>query len=167
MLDVSRLAHGQLDLELEEADLSALVRETVDRFQELLAKAGSRIELRADPGVTGRWDRLRIEQVVINLLGNAIKFGLGRPIDIRVVADGGMAIVSVQDHGLGIKPEDRERVFGRFERTASGKSFGGLGLGLYVAQQIVAAHGGAILLTSEPGAGSCFTVELPRSRQEP
>ncbi|WP_437536984.1 GAF domain-containing protein [Sorangium sp. So ce726] len=162
VLDVSRIAQGQFVLELEEIDLSALTRDTVDRFQGLLAKAGSRIELRAAPGVTGRWDRLRIEQVIVNLLSNAIKFGLGRPIDISVVADGGMAILSVQDHGLGIKPGDRERVFERFERTGSGESLGGLGLGLYVARQILAAHGGAIRLTSERSAGSCFTVELPR-----
>ncbi|MDC3958189.1 ATP-binding protein [Polyangium jinanense] len=161
VLDVSRIAQGQFALELEEVDLPALVRGTVDRFQELLAKAGSRSELRAELGVTGRWDRLRIEQVVVNLLSNAIKFGLGRPIEIRVMAYGGLAILSVQDHGLGIVPEDHERIFGRFERC-SGKSLGGLGLGLYVAREIVAAHGGAIRLTSEPGVGSCFSVELPR-----
>jgi signal transduction histidine kinase len=111
--------------------------------------------------VVGRFDRTRLEQVLLNLLGNAVKFGEGRPIEVRVERQGDRAVLAVIDHGAGVRPEDRDRIFGRFERAAPAQHFGGLGLGLYVAHQIVEAHAGTIAVVDTPGGGATFTVNLP------
>jgi signal transduction histidine kinase len=114
--------------------------------------------------VVGRWDPSRLDQVVTNLLSNAAKFGAGKPIEIRIEQLGGSAQLAVIDHGIGIDPARRPYVFDRFERAAVPSSrYGGLGLGLYIAQSIVVAHGGTITVDSELGAGSTFTVTLPCS----
>jgi signal transduction histidine kinase len=115
----------------------------------------------APEALTGVWDRTRLEQVVTNLVTNAARYGHGKPIDITVAADARSVRLVVRDHGIGIAPEDQRRIFERFERAAS-RNFGGLGLGLYIARQIVEAHGGSIHVSSELGVGSSFTVELPR-----
>jgi PAS domain S-box-containing protein len=163
LLDVSRLRLGRLELRLEEVDLAAVARESAAQLSEDSRRLGSRIELKCAGPATGRWDRLRLEQVIMNLLSNAIKFGQGNPITVEVAADTDLARVLVRDQGIGIAPADQERVFGRFERAVPTQHFGGLGLGLYIAREIVEAHGGTIQLTSLPGAGTTFTVELPRS----
>jgi signal transduction histidine kinase len=163
MLDTSRVATGQLTLDLESVDLSELVRELVERLQPELSRAKCSLELRVEPNVVGRWDRVRIEQVLINLLTNATKYGAGKPIELTVTTGAGLATIVVRDFGIGIAPEDRQRIFERFERAVSRRGFGGLGLGLYVARQIVQAHGGAIRVESEIGKGSAFIVELPLS----
>jgi signal transduction histidine kinase len=113
----------------------------------------------------GRWDRLRLEQVLENLLSNAFKYGAGQPVEVVVGGGEGRALLSVQDGGVGIAAADVERIFGRFERAAPTRNFGGLGLGLYIARQIVEAHGGSIRLESSPGQGTTFTVDLPRAAQ--
>ena len=105
---------------------------------------------------------MRIEQVITNLLSNAIKFARSTAIEAGVEADADTARLFVRDRGVGIAPGDQERIFERFERAASSKHFGGLGLGLYITRQIVEAHGGTIRVTSTPGEGSTFVVELPR-----
>jgi signal transduction histidine kinase len=119
------------------------------------------VHLETSGAPRGRWDRLRIEQVASNLLGNAIKYGKGRPIDVFVSSSEIGARLVVRDHGGGIAAEDQARIFNRFERVRSTKSSGGLGLGLYIARQIVDAHGGTIQVKSEPGEGATFTVDLP------
>jgi signal transduction histidine kinase len=103
-----------------------------------------------------------MEQVVTNLLTNAFKFGAGRPIELVVEKKDHVGCLTVVDHGIGIAPEDVERIFHRYEQAISSRAFGGLGLGLYIVRQIVEAHGGTIRVESQPGAGSSFTVELPR-----
>jgi signal transduction histidine kinase len=118
------------------------------------------------PQVHGWWDRLRLEQVVTNLVSNAIRYGAGRPIHARVEVVGENARLVVRDEGIGIPPEAQERIFGKFERAVSERHSGGLGLGLYITRSIVEAMGGSIQVESRPGQGSTFTVELPRSRQE-
>jgi len=162
LLDVSRMRLGRLELKLEEMDLAEVAREALANLREELERSGSPIALRADRPAVGRWDRLRIEQVLTNLLVNAVKFGEGRPIAMAVDADEDRARLTVADQGIGIAPEHHERVFGRFERAVPAQHFGGLGLGLYIAREIVEAHGGSIRLASAPGSGSTFTVELPR-----
>jgi two-component system sensor kinase FixL len=162
LLDVSRMRLGRLELKLEDMDLSEVAREALAGLREELERTGSRIALRADRPASGRWDRLRIEQVITNLLVNAVKFGEGKPIALAVDVDDGLARLTVADQGIGIAPEHQERVFGRFERAVPSQHFGGLGLGLYIAREIVEAHGGTIRLASAPGSGSTFTVELPR-----
>ena len=109
----------------------------------------------------------RIEQVLTNLLSNAMKFGEGRPIEVSVTATATDVCISVRDYGIGISPEDRARIFGRFERAVSTRHFGGLGLGLYISVQILRAHRGSLRVESEPGRGSCFIIDLPRGLQRP
>lgn len=167
LLDVSRMRLGRLELRLEELDLAELARDSLRQLEGELSRSGSRIALRADAPATGRWDRLRLEQVVTNLLVNAAKFGEGRPIAVTVQAEAGLARLAVADQGIGISPEHQDRIFGRFERAASPEHYGGLGLGLYIAREIVEAHGGHIRVASAPGLGSTFTVELPRGSSPP
>jgi signal transduction histidine kinase len=161
LLDVSRIGAEQIQLRIAEVDLAAVTREVLDQFAAELARAGCATEIEASQPVVGRWDPLRIEQVVANLVSNACKYGAGRPVHVSVAQDGAVARLSVRDHGIGIAPADRERIFERFERAASARHYGGLGLGLYITRQVVEAHGGAIQVVSHTGAGSTFSVELP------
>ncbi|WP_141333028.1 HAMP domain-containing sensor histidine kinase, partial [Myxococcus sp. AB025B] len=161
LLDVSRISAGRLSLNREELDLAALTRELVSRMSEELARAGSEVRLVADVEVLGHWDKLRLEQVLVNLLSNAAKYGAGRPVTVQVEARGLVAALAVRDEGIGVAQEDQERIFERFERTESAQHFKGLGLGLWITKRIVEAHGGGIRVESQPGRGSTFTVELP------
>jgi len=161
LLDVSRMRLGKLELRYEAADLAELAREAATPLEADLARSGSHLAYDLSPA-PGRYDRTRLEQVVGNLLVNAGKFGQGKPVELRVRADGPDALLEVVDHGIGISPEHQARVFERFQRAVPAQNFGGLGLGLYVARQIVEAHGGTIQLSSAPGAGATFTVRLPR-----
>jgi signal transduction histidine kinase len=109
----------------------------------------------------GTWDEFRIEQVVVNLLTNALRYGSHNPIDVRVYCDGGQARVDVLDHGIGVSEENQKRIFQQFERVSANHVIAGLGLGLFISEQIVAAHGGSISIDSEEGKGSLFRVSLP------
>ncbi len=161
LLDVSRLDAGRLVLEREPFDLSELAGEVVARFQPEAARAGCVLAGPGREGPAGSWDRGRLDQVLTNLVANAVKYGAGKPIEVQVRAEGGRAVVEVRDGGIGISPEELPRLFGRFERAAPGRNYGGLGLGLWISRQIVELHGGRIRVDSEPGRGSTFTVELP------
>ncbi|HZA13486.1 MAG TPA: GAF domain-containing sensor histidine kinase, partial [Myxococcaceae bacterium] len=160
LLDISRIRLGRLQLNFEEFDLAACCADIMERLRPDLERTGSRLSFRAPSPVIGSWDRLRIEQVAANLLSNAAKYGAGKPIDVEVTHEGNAARLTVRDHGIGIPPDQQERIFERFERAAS-PNFGGLGLGLYIARQIIEAHGGTIRVKSSLGAGSTFSVELP------
>jgi PAS domain S-box-containing protein len=163
LLDVSRITVGRMDLELSEFDVTALVREVVGRFQQELDWSHHKVTLDVAGPVVGRWDRLRLDQVVSNLLSNAMKYGGDRKaIELGVLAGPSGVVVTVRDHGVGISPEDQERIFERFERLISVRHFGGFGLGLWIVRQIVEAHGGRVRVQSVPGEGSTFTVALPR-----
>ncbi|MFL5347759.1 MAG: ATP-binding protein [Hyalangium sp.] len=164
LLDVSRISAGRLRLELEEVDLSSVAAELLSRFAPSAEKLGCALELHAPEPVFGRWDRLRVEQLVTNLLSNALKYGAGRPVVVRVEEDGERARLTVEDQGIGIAEEDLGRIFERFERAVSDRHYGGLGLGLYITRQIVEAFGGTVRVTSQPGHGSTFTLELPRGQ---
>jgi PAS domain S-box-containing protein len=160
LLDVSRIEAGRLELELREFDLSALVREVVKAFAVEIERHGCPV-LVDDVPVSGTWDRSRIDQVVTNLLSNALKYGDGRPVEVGVRALDGFAVLTVKDQGLGIAPENQKRIFERFERMAEAKTYSGIGLGLWLSREIVEAHGGSIEVSSEVGEGSTFTVKLP------
>jgi signal transduction histidine kinase/PAS domain-containing protein len=161
LLDVSRLGAGRLALELGEIDLAALVKDLVGRSTDELAGAGCALTLEAGESVVGRWDRTRLEQIVTNLLSNAMKYGKGKPIKIILTHTESHALLVVSDEGIGISPNDRTRIFERFERAAAAHNYGGLGLGLWITRQIVEALGGHIDVQSELGHGATFTVELP------
>jgi PAS domain S-box-containing protein len=163
MLDISRLEGGRPRMELEPVDLAELVREVVARGEETgeVVRSKSQVRLSLPEEVIGHWDRLRIQQVVANLLSNALKYGQDQPIDVEVRREGALARLVVRDRGMGIAPEDQERVFGPFERAVSVRHFGGFGLGLHLTRRAVEAMGGTIHLESKPGEGSVFTVLLP------
>jgi PAS domain S-box-containing protein len=166
MLDVSRINVGRFELRKEKVDLCELVREMLDRLSEQLRSSRCQVSLKVDNQIFGNWDRLRLEQVILNLLTNAMKYGSGSPVEIRLGETKSMARLQITDHGIGISQDDQQRIFQRFERAVSAKHFGGLGLGLYIAQQIVRHHGGQIRVFSEVGSGSTFIVELPLEHTE-
>jgi signal transduction histidine kinase len=163
LLDVSRISAGRLVLDRHEFDLPELVREVIGRFDAEIKKAKCEVRFHSQGNVVGRWDRARIEQVVTNLLSNATKYGANKPIEITVLGSETKALIQFQDFGIGISKADQDKLFHRFERLAPIKHFGGFGLGLFIAHEIVEAHGGIIRLESELGTGSIFTVELPIS----
>jgi len=165
LLDVARIRSGQFRIDLESVDLCEVVRDVIARLADT-NRSGSSVELQGDSAVIGNWDRSRLDQVVTNLLTNAIKFGEGRPIIIRVVGDHerGRARLWVTDHGMGIEPEIQQTIFEPFKRASGAVRYDGLGLGLYIVRTIVTQLGGDIRVLSAPGCGSTFTVELA---QEP
>lgn len=167
LLDVSRITTGRLSLDTEKIDLSHLIREVVERYSSQLKGAHCEVRLDLPEHLPGEWDRLRIEQVVTNLLTNAMKFGAGKPIEISAFAMGDSRILQVRDHGIGVSEEDQPRIFNRFERAVSQRHYGGLGLGLFIVRQIVEGHGGTIRLESKIGEGSKFIVSLPRVAKIP
>jgi len=161
LLDVSRIASGRLALAKESVDLTDLVAEIVDRFGENVRRAGCAVSLTAEEHVVGCWDRGRLDQVVTNVLGNALKYGAGKPIAVRVAREDDRARVTIADRGIGIPPKDLGRIFARFERAVTDKHFGGLGLGLWISDEIVRASGGRIEVESSVGEGSTFSIVLP------
>ncbi|HEX4924170.1 MAG TPA: PAS domain S-box protein [Bdellovibrionales bacterium] len=162
MLDISRIANGKLPLQTQRLELAELVRTTLQDYAAGLQAAGSEFSFSSEGEVFVNADRERIAQVLGNLLSNTIKYGEGRPVELRVWAAGVSAFLSVRDSGMGIPKDKLEKVFEKFERAVSSSNISGLGLGLFISRQIVELHGGRITATSEPGAGSTFTVELQR-----
>ncbi|HVH42262.1 MAG TPA: ATP-binding protein [Labilithrix sp.] len=163
LLDVSRIAGGQLDLHRQEVDLRTIVSGVCERFAEDAERAGSELSFSNGGPCMGSWDADRLDQVVSNLVSNAIKYGQGKPVEVYCTADGDNGVVTVSDRGIGIAPENLERIFGRFERAVSERNYGGLGLGLWIAQEIAQAHGGRVEVTSTAGEGAVFRLVVPRS----
>ena len=162
LLTVSRMASGKLSLDPDTIDLGAVVREVMARFEPAAVRAGVSLRLDADSDVAGQWDPLRLADIVSNLLSNAIKFGRGAAVDVAIEDRGDEVRLSIRDHGIGIALEDHDRIFDRFERAASEKSYGGIGMGLWIVRQLVSAHGGIVTVDSALGAGATFIVTLPR-----
>jgi PAS domain S-box-containing protein len=162
LLDVSSIVRGRLILRTEDASMSGLVRRIVDDFCDASAAAGCELEVTACGAANGRWDIDRIEQVITNLISNAIKYGAGKPIEIEVLERDERVTVRIADYGIGIDAADLKRIFERFERAVPVDNYSGLGLGLYISKSIVEAHGGLIKVTSMRGQGTTFTVDLPR-----
>ncbi|SFM89794.1 hybrid sensor histidine kinase/response regulator [Variovorax sp. OV329] len=162
MLDVTRLRSGSLTIQPKPMDLAALARHAVEMLSQQAEAAGCSVTLDAPEPVQGSWDEFRIEQVVTNLVTNALRYGGGQPVHIQVRRCQDWARISVRDQGMGIAPADQQRIFEQFERTEASRSkAAGLGLGLYITRQIVLSHGGEIEVRSQPGEGATFTVRLP------
>jgi hypothetical protein len=161
LLDVSRISKGRLVLALKPFDLASLVSDVVDRLNEAAHAARCTIVLDLEPNVIGEWDALRIEQVISNIISNAFKYAAGTEIQVTLSRVSEEAVISIGDRGGGIPPNDLERIFQRFERAAPTHNFAGMGLGLYVAREIVVAHGGTIRASNRPGGGAVVEFRLP------
>lgn len=161
LLEASRPG-GALSLELEPFDLGQVVHEVCAGMRNQLEAARSELVISVSGPVAGMWDRLRIQQIVWNLLSNAVRYGAGAPIHVRVASDADRASLVVKDHGIGISDEDQARIFDPYERGTAGKtSAGGFGLGLWIVRRLTDAMGGTIAVESRPGEGATFTVTLP------
>ena len=161
MLDVSRIRTGKLSIRPSRFDLSVAVGNLLESFAAQVSAAQSSVNYRAGQPVIGQWDEFRIEQVVSNLLTNALRYGAKKPIDVSVYMQGDQAVIEVTDQGIGISEENQQRIFHQFERIAGSHVVTGLGLGLFISEQIVAAHNGQITVHSALGEGAMFRVCLP------
>ncbi len=162
LLDLTRLTSGNFSLEVAEVNMTQLAERVAGDFAEQARRAECKIELDLAPNVVGLWDSLAIEQVVVNLISNAIKYGAGHPVRIRLRADEHVASFQVEDRGIGISEESQARIFDKFERAVRKNTHGGFGVGLWITNQVVRALGGEIVVDSKPGLGSTFSVSLPR-----
>lgn len=161
LLDVTRITAGRLPTVRQETDLRELGTMIAGRLQEAIQKTGSSFIVTANEPVVGSWDPMGVDTVISNLLSNAAKFGEGQPVELTIEKIGERARITVRDHGIGIPPEEQNRIFLRFERAVPAEHYGGLGLGLWIARQIVESHGGTIAVESSKNKGSTFVVELP------
>lgn len=162
MLEITRLGNGILKISKEYVYLNQLIRETLEGISDTIESFGSHVRLELTEDLNGFWDRKRVEQILNNLINNALKYGQGSPITIKTSLDSGWARIEVRDSGIGIPSEAMERIFNRFERNISASEVSGLGLGLFITRQLVEAHGGQIWVESKGlGHGSSFIIELP------
>jgi signal transduction histidine kinase len=166
LLDVSRITAGRLRLDPSAVNLGDLLQGIVTQLTSGAAEITGSVALTVKDHVDGHWDRTRLDQVFSNLVRNAIKYGGGKPVEVILETDGGWAVTRVIDRGIGIDADHQRRLFARFERLPATREYGGFGLGLWVARQLVEASGGTIEVESAPGVGSTFTVRLPLDRAD-
>jgi signal transduction histidine kinase len=162
MLDMSRLTAGRLELNFDRVDLAALARDVAQRFAPDAAAASCAVRIDLPEPLVGLWDEARLDQIVTNLIANAVKYGAGGAIEVEGRGNAEAAQLVVRDHGIGISAEDQERIFRRFERASGQRQHPGLGLGLWITSELCKALGGTIAVASALGAGAAFTVTLPR-----
>lgn len=165
MLDISRIENGKLKLQYEQFDLGDLVTKTFHSLADEFKNAKCPVELDIKEGIVGRWDKYRIEQAIINLFTNAIKYGSNCNVKITVKEESDAAVLMVKDEGMGIAPDDQTRIFQRFERAVKGGNISGLGLGLFITKEILELQGGKISVKSKIGEGSTFIVKLPMGEE--
>ncbi len=161
LLNVSLITTGKLNLEPSTEDLRDIVKEVASEFSEKMQKDGYEFTLDAPESIPMQIDKVRTAQVITNLISNAIRYGDGKPIDVKVKRVNSTAQIIVRDNGLGIDENQHAKIFQLFERGEEKNGIKGLGVGLYISNQIVKAHGGAIKVKSVPNSGSTFTIELP------
>lgn len=168
LLNVSRITSGQFRLKLEPLDLARRLRDVAGTFAEAAEHAGVPITVSAPDNLPGIWDGLALEQIIDNLVSNALKYGGRTPVELSLDACEKRVRLQVRDHGSGIAPNDRERVFQRFEQAVGhGDQGSGFGIGLWVVGQLAEAMGGRVVVDDAPGGGALFTVTLPRQVKEP
>jgi two-component system, OmpR family, sensor kinase len=161
LLDVSRIESGNVRLEPRPLDLSMLVGAVAQRHETLASRGGSALQVDLEADIKGILDPLAVEQIVENLISNALKFGIGRPVSLRLRSNGDAALLEVQDLGIGMGEDEQARVFGRFEQLVTHHRGSGFGVGLWVAGRLAQAMGGRIAIASRPQEGSTFTVIFP------
>ena len=166
VLDMTRIQRGMLELELEDVDLAAVVAEVASGFERELSAGHCELHLSLGAPLVGRWDRTALDQIVSNLVSNAIRYGAGAAIDVVLEATDEQAMLSVTDRGMGISPEDQRTIFECFARAGASARAGGIGVGLWLVQSLTAALGGSVAVRSVVGQGSTFTVRLPRNGRE-
>lgn len=167
LLDVSRINSGRFRLEPVPCDLALLLRQVADEFTETALHSGVTLKVEAPEAMRGVWDPLAVEQVIDNLLSNAIKYGGSAPVELRIQELRTEVRISIRDHGRGIPPEQRARVFERFERAVGHNEHrSGFGVGLWVVGQLVEAMRGSINIEDAPGGGAFFIVSLPKGGSE-
>lgn len=162
LLDLSRVEAGRMELDLEPLDLVRLAKDVVETVRATTDR--HQLTVRATDAVEGEWDEARLSQVLQNLVGNAVKYSpAGGEIAVEIMRDKQWATVRVVDQGVGLAPEERPHVFERFYRASGTRRLEGTGLGLYICQGIVNAHGGRIWAESAGiGTGSAFCFSVPR-----
>ena len=165
MLDVSRMRSGKLSIRPCDVELMSLLDRVVSDLALQAASTGTTLTLVPHDPIKGCWDEFRIEQVIVNLLTNALRYGGGQPVEVSVQMEGDMVKIDVRDQGKGIAATDIERIFEPYERGARNGEPKGLGLGLYISRQLAVSHGGELRVTSTPGEGSTFSLHLPCTEQ--
>jgi PAS domain S-box-containing protein len=163
MLDISRLSRGRLELNKKDTNLSHLAKDVLFGMMDQLKMASMTLSMNISENVTGHWDPDRLEQVVENLVTNAIRYARNRPLHVKVMMENDRVFLEVCDQGPGIPEEDQQRIFNRFEQLRSFGERGGMGLGLYIVKEIVNLHGGSISVSNLNTGGARFLIELPRS----
>ena len=161
LLDVSRLEAGNFQLRPADTNLSHLVLSIVHKYEAEAAHQHCALEHDIEADVSGLFDPLAVEQIIDNLVSNALKFGAGKPVTVRLRSNEHAASLEVQDGGIGMSFDQQDRIFGRFEQIVAHHHGGGFGLGLWIANRLVGAMDGRITVSSRPGEGSTFTVMLP------
>lgn len=161
LLNISLITTGRLDVAKEQVDLVQIVKEVVEEFKERFESGGYKVMVKTVDSLPLKVDKMRIVQAVSNLVSNAIKYGQGKPLEVEVSERRNVAKIMIKDQGIGISRDQQKRIFELFERAVNGTEYRGLGVGLYIAHQIILAHGGKIKVDSRVNHGSTFTIELP------
>lgn len=167
LLEITRLNAEKIQLQPTGFDLCELVHECVRKYEQMAARAGTRLHCSAEQPVLGTWDRLATEQVLDNLVSNAIRYGDGKPVNVDLAADEHRVSLRVVDQGIGISASDQAKIFERFEQGSSAPRSGGFGIGLWLSKKLAQAQGGELQVESELGQGSTFIVSLPRHIAHP
>lgn len=160
LMALTQISVGKLELKLQPCNLVDLVNEVIKQLEDEASRVGSLIRMVKFESIVVNVDPLKLSQVVTNLITNAIKYGEGKAIEVNIYLENNQAIISITDQGIGIPKEQQEKIFERFERINKDEHITGLGLGLYIAKQIIVAHGGYISVESTPNVGSTFKVHL-------
>jgi signal transduction histidine kinase len=168
LLDVCRINARKFPLRVETVDFAEIVHDAAESYAPEADFHHSSLQISSPERLEGQWDRLAIEQIVSNLISNAIKYGAGAPVNVELREAGdGFVTLEVRDRGIGIAPEDQERIFGRFEQGATPAARNaGFGVGLWLVRSLVQVHGGKVSVSSVPERGSTFTVQLPRDASQ-